>query len=400
MAVSFASAQTSPPTSANSTVRPVGTIKAITGNAITLATDAGPELNISVQDSARIVRTAPGEKDLKAAVPIKLGDLQVGDRVLVRGQMSDDGKSVLASSVIAIKKDDIAERQKRDLQDWQRRGSGGLVKSVDASTGTITISTSAAGVTKSLAVHTSKDTIVRRYAPDSVKFDDAKLSKLDEIKVGDQLRARGTKTANGTELAADEIVSGSFRNIAGTISSIDSAKNTITVMDLATKKPVTVRIAPESQVRKLPAMVAMGLAARLKGISTAGSGQPTDGAAARPAGDTPRQGERPAGDAGARPSGEGGGTRAGGPGGFGGSGQRPNGGGDIQQMLSRMPAMPFTDFQKGDAVMVVTTQDATAITLLSGVEPILTASPNGAGAASLLSPWNLGAAPGDATALP
>jgi hypothetical protein len=49
--------------------------------------------------------------------------------------------------------------------------------------------------------------------------------------------------------------------------------------------------------------------------------------------------------------------------------------------------------------MVVATQGSatsapTAITLISGVEPILTAAPGGAAAATILSPWNLGASPG------
>jgi hypothetical protein len=191
-------------TAAQSTaVRPVGTIKAIAGTTITLTADSGPEVNVSVQDSTRMLQTAPGEKDLKNAVPIKLTDLQVGDRILVRGNMSSDGKLVVASSVIAIKKTDIAERQKNELQDWQKRGTGGLVKSVDPATGTVSISTTVAGAPKPLAVHASKNTIIRRYSPDSVKFDDAKPGTLDEIKPGDQLRTRGNRSADRTEFAAE-----------------------------------------------------------------------------------------------------------------------------------------------------------------------------------------------------
>jgi hypothetical protein len=70
-------------------------------------------------------------------------------------------------------------------------------------------------------------------------------------------------------------------------------------------------------------------------------------------------------------------------------------------MLSRLPAVTLADLQKGDAVMVVTMQGSAtsglnAITLLTGVEPILTASPSGEGAAMLLSPWNLGSSGGEA----
>jgi len=73
------------------TIRPVGTVKTIAGNVVSLATDAGSTLNIVIQDSTRIVRTAPGQKDLQGATPLGLADLQVGDRMLVRGKPGDDG---------------------------------------------------------------------------------------------------------------------------------------------------------------------------------------------------------------------------------------------------------------------------------------------------------------------
>ncbi len=69
-------------------------------------------------------------------------------------------------------------------------------------------------------------------------------------------------------------------------------------------------------------------------------------------------------------------------------------------MVNRLPAVTLADLQKDEAVMIVSTSgtggsEVTAITLLSGVEPILTASPNGMGAAALLSGWNLSAPGGE-----
>jgi hypothetical protein len=52
-------------------------------------------------------------------------------------------------------------------------------------------------------------------------------------------------------------------------------------------------------------------------------------------------------------------------------------------MLSRLPTESLSDLSKGQAVMVVASEPTpgattvTAITLLTGVEPILTANPNG-----------------------
>jgi hypothetical protein len=358
--------------SASPTAKPVGTVKTISGNTITLATDAGSTLNILVQDSTRLVRIAPGQKDLKDAAPIQLQDVQAGDRILARGSASDDGKSITASSVVLIKEADLTAKQERDREDWQKRGVGGLVSKVDATNGTITLSAPAMTDAKPVTIHLSKSTIIRRYSPDSVKFDDAKPGTLDQINAGDQLRARGVRSPDGSELTADEIVSGVFRNIAGTVISTDPVGNTVTVMDLVTKKPVTLRITADSQLRKLPPPVAQRIAQRLRGQTPGGAPD-----ASAPGGGPPAK----AGPA-AQGSGAAGGSRPGGP---------P----DFQQMLKRMPAVTPADLQKGDAVMIVTTQGTTttqptAITLLSGVEPILSASPNGNQAAMLLSPWNLG----------
>jgi len=375
-----------------SSARPVGTIKAISGNTITLTTDAGTDVTILVQDATKLVRIAPGQKDLKDAAPLQLQDVQVGDRILVRGKLADDGKSVLAASVIAMKKEDISQKQARDREEWQKHGAGGLVSSVDPAANTIIVSLPAIGEKKNLTVHLSKDTIMRRYAPDSVKFDDAKPAPLDQIKPGDQLRARGSRNIETTELTAVEVVSGTFRNIAGTISAIDASASTVTLQDLTTKKPVTVKITSESQLRKLPPQMAQRIAMRLKGTPAEAATPAADGAASptnAPQNPNPR------------------GTRLGSPGAGGPDGMgRPAGNGspDLQQAINRMPPATLSDLQKGDTVMLVATEGGpggmpTAITLLGGVEPILQASPN-SNASTILSPWSLGSGAGGEAAAP
>ncbi|MGA2096121.1 MAG: DUF5666 domain-containing protein [Candidatus Acidiferrum sp.] len=379
-------------------VHPVGTVKAISGKTITLTTETG-DVIVQVQDDARLLRITPDQKDLKNAVPLDLKDLQTGDRILVRGKLGDDGKTVLAASVIAIKQADIATKQAHEREEWQRHGVGGLVTKLDAASGTITISTNAVGAAKDVTVHISKDTILRRYATDSVKFDDAKIAPIEQIKNGDQLRARGTRSADGAELTADEVVSGTFRNVAGTINAVDTAANTITVMDLITKKPLTIKVTSDTQLRKLQPQMAQMIAMRLKGGATdAGA---SGGGASGSSGSSATPAAKPAdGSAAAQGSAGGQGSQSGqgAAGGTGGAAGRPGGaarGGDMQQILSRMPAATLAELQKGDAVMIVTTEGtqssgATAITLLAGVETILQASPQASG---ILTPWSLSGAP-------
>jgi hypothetical protein len=368
--------------------RVIGSIKTISGSTITLTPATGADVSVTVDSTTRIVRIAPGEKSLKNATPVQLQDLQTGDHILVGGKASDDGKSISASSVVVMKLADVEAKQEKERQDWQRRGMGGLVSAVDAGTGTVTISVTGFGGMKNIAVKTSQITIFRRYAPDSVKFDDAKPSSLQEIHPGDQLRARGDRSADGSEVTAEEMVAGSFRNIAGMINSVDASSGVITVQDLLSKKPVQIKVTTDSQLHKLAPEMAQRIAMRLKG-SAAGAGSASSGVAGNPS-------AAPAGNAqAAQPAGTGGGTS-----GLGGSGGgMRQGGGDFNQMLAHMPAATIADLNKGDAVLIVATEGSanttsTAITLVSGVEPILRAAPS-AGQAMMLSPWSLGGPSGD-----
>lgn len=351
----------------------MGEIKSITGTSLTLATDDGKSESIVLPENVRVVRIAPGATDLKNATAITMEDLQKGDRVLVQGKASDDGKSMIALRVIVMKQSDVGAKQQQQREDWQKRGIGGLVSAVDPAAGEVTISVTTLAGSRKVAIETTKNTVIKRYATNSVKFDDAKSSKLTDIHPGDQLRARGSKSTDGTEFAAEEIVTGAFRNIAGTVSAVNSADNSLTVMDVLTKKSVVVSVAPDSELRKLPQMMAQRIAMRLKGQTP--EGQPVAGGA-------PANAPRPGPQGGAPQAAPSGGA------GYGGGAAR--GGGDLQQLLLRLPPVKVSDFQKGDAVILVSTEgtDAgvTAITLVGGVEPILTA---GAPTQMVLSPWSL-----------
>ena len=339
--------------------RKTGSVQSIQGNTLLLKDDAGQEIKVTIQENARILRVAPGQTDLKSAVPMTASDIQAGDRMLVRGQAGDSADSVLASSIIVMRKGDVAQKQQQDRMEWQRHGTGGIVSSIDSGAGTVTLSLTP---TQNMVVKTTPQTSFLRYAPVSVKFEDAVKAQFSDIKVGDQLRARGTRTADGKELTADEVISGTFRNIAGTITGIDAGASTVTIKDVLGKKNVKVKITGDTQMRKLPEQLAQRIAFFLK------SPEAAQAAAARFQ-------QRAAG------------------------GQRPGGGSpDFQQMINRLPAVTLADLKKEDAVMIVSTpgtgnSEVSAITLLSGVEPILTS--NTSQAAALLNGWNLSAPAGD-----
>ncbi len=351
----------------------LGTVTAISGDTLTVKTDAGQVNTVEVPSTAQLKRIAPGQTDLSKAEALDFSSITTGDRVLVTLDPSATGGTPQALRVIAIKQSDAAKKQQDEAAQWSQ-GVHGLVKSVDAAAGTIEVNVRAGAVTKEVAVNTSSSTVLKRYAPGSVRFDQAQPAPITAIQPGDQLWARGTKNADGTAIAADGIVSGSFLNIAGTILSTDQSASTLTVKDLATKKPVTIRISADAQMQRLDDRVATFIGARLKAGQGGGQGAGQGAPAGRPA-----------------PSGPGGGS-PGQAGGGGGAGRM-----DLETVLERAPAIQLASLQKGEAVMIVATQDASgvsAVKLLAGVEPLLEAPQ----AQDLLSSWSLSSGESEAGA--
>jgi len=264
-----------------------------------------------------------------------------------------------------MKSSDIAARNAAEQRDWQRRGLGGLVRTVDGTT--ITVVSGA----KVLKIETGSTTVFKEYARDSVSFADSQPGSLGAIRSGDQLRARGVVADDRLSMTADEIVSGTFENLSGVISSVDAGAQTLTMKDLATKKTVTVYVTQKSDLRKLPAEALARFNAR-NSAAPGAEGHPAGGGADSPSGG--------AGAAGGHPR---------------------NAGLDLSQMLSRLPTQGLADIKAGEAVMIVasegTSGNPTAITLLSGVDQILSATPSG-GTPITLSPWSIGSPEGAAGA--
>ena len=332
----------------------LGSITAISGDTLTVKTDAGDVHQVQVPATAVLKRIAPGQTDLSKAEPLDYSSLAMGDRVLVTLDPNAPGPPAQAARIVAIKQADVTKMQEAENAAWNQ-GVHGLVKSVDATAGIIVVTTRMGPITKDVTVNITSATVLKRYAPGSVRFDAAQPAPLAAIQPGDQLWARGTKNADGSTIAADGVVSGSFRSIPGTVISTDTTASTVTVKDLSTKKPVTVRVTTDTQLRQLDSAVAANLAQLLKG-NAAGGG---------------------------RGAGGGGGQRSFSQGGGAGRGRM-----DLETILDRAPQIQLSVLKKNDAVMIVATEDTSglnAIKLLAGVEPLLEAPE----AQDLLSSWSL-----------
>jgi hypothetical protein len=361
--------------------------------------DDNVNYTVALQDNTIFLRMPLGETDQKMATKIALADVTVGDRLLTRGSIAEETKTVTVKTVITMTKGDVVKKQQQDSAEWQKRGIAGTVTAVNPAAKEITIDTHGRGV-KIVTVDASSANF-RRYASDSVRFADTKASTFDELQPGDNVRALGIKNDDGTRYKAEEMVSGSFQTIAATVISVDAASGDVVVSDLKSKKPVTVHTNPSSMLRKLDERTAMFLARRMRpnaagetpGGGPAGDAAPGGGnAGGPPRGGAPGGAGSPGGAPGGAPGGRGAFGGQGGPGGPGGAG----GAMDLQQILDRSPQLALADLKKGDALIISSSKggDAsrmTAISLVAGVEPFLAAAPRTAGQVDLGS-WNLGAA--------
>ena len=326
--------------------RAQGDVKAIdlAGKQLILKTDAGSLVTVVFADNTSYMRVAPNATTLDGATKIAVTDVAEGDRVMAMGRVSDDRKSATARVVVVMSKADIAKKQEADKAEWQKRGVLGVITAIKPETKEIVISTRSMAGQQPLTIPVSEKVEMRRYAPDSIKFADAMPSKLEELKVGDQVRALGQRNTDGTSFAAEKVVTGSFKSVAGVVTAIDAATGEVKINDMQTKQPLTVVVKQDSVLRKFPAMGAGGgmMVMRPGGAGAAPGGPAAGGPGARPAGMGPGAG----------------------------------GGVNIQDMMERLPTIAIADVKVGDTIIVSSTQGAdptrlTAISLISGAETLL-----------------------------
>jgi hypothetical protein len=339
----------------------IGEVKVIdaAGHQLIIKTDAGSLVTVALNDATVYMRLAPGEKTLTNAAKIAFSDVGEGDRVWARGKTADDKKSIPARALIVMNKADIAKKQEAERAEWKRRGLLGIITALKPETKEITISTRSLTGQQAITIPVTEKVEMRRYAPDSIKFADAKPAEFTELKVGDQLRALGERSADGLSFAPEKVVTGTFRNVAGTVTAVDAVTGEVKISDLQTKQPLTIVVKQDAVLRRFPAGAEMG------GMMSM----------IRPGGANGASGQPPAGQGGNRPIPGQGGPPAGGGAGAGG-GRMGGGGMNIQDMLERLPTIAIADVKVGDTIIVSSTKGAdptrlTAISVISGADTLL-----------------------------
>jgi hypothetical protein len=312
----------------------VSELKAETRQVI-VTTAAGSQVTVTLSDRTTFMRIPPGEKTKDKFIKIAPTDFTLGDSVFARGRMSEDRKNLPALEFYVMSKGDIAEKKERERDEWSKRGIAGTVSAINAEKKEISVDSRTPQGPKPIVIAATGNTKFRRYAPDSVRFSDAQPGAFGDLKVGDQLRALGTKSTDGSRFTPEEIVTGSFQTISGSVTEIDPEKKEIKIKDLQSQQSVTVVVSKDSSMRRLTPEMITALATPAKGS------------------------------------------------------------GDLQEMFDQLPAFTLQDLKAGDTILVSSTKGAdatrvTAIAVVSGVGSLLQNKQTGRATAISLGAMSLG----------
>lgn len=351
----------------------VGDIASISDKKFVVNAKTGP-VEVTATDKTTFKRVSAETLSLTAATPGSITEIGVGDGLTISALPSADGKVHTARTVYYVTKADTAAKAAKDADQWRTRGITGKVISANAQTNQIVVETRTITGSSNVTVTPKEGAKFLRYAPDSIRFDEAKASSLPEVKAGDMLRALGDKSVDGTSFAAEQVIAGAFQTIAGTVKSVDAEKGEVTIADSQTKKDVIVVVSDTSVLKKFPAEQAEQLARMqtMAAMAAMGGARPIGGGGGRPGGGggRPGGGQPPANATTGGQSPEG--SRQltmGGP--------RPAGG--VDDMLDRLPTITPADLKAGDMIAISTTKNGPnvrikAIKLVAGVEPFLRAA--------------------------
>jgi hypothetical protein len=309
----------------------ISEIKADTHEVI-VTTAAGNKVTVTLSDSTVFMRIPPGERTRDKFIKITPTDFAIGDSVFARGRISEDRKTMPAREFFVMSKGEISDKRDREQKDWRARGIAGTISALKPEANEITVDARTSEGLKPIVLAATGGTKYRRYAPNSVRFSDAKPGSFADLAVGDQVRALGTKSSDGARFTPDEIVSGSFQTLTGAITEINPDKNELKISDQTSHQTVTVAVSKDSTLRRLTPEL-------LTALTPGKPGEPNPSA--------------------------------------GSSQTKPNG--DLQEMFDQLPTFAVSELKVGDAILVSSTRGSdatrvTAIAVVSGVGPLLQSS--------------------------
>lgn len=362
----------------------LGTVEKVdtAAKAITVKPDKTDATTVKFSDLTTFQKMPAGETDTKKATAATAADVAPGDRVIAR-VLTADPSGRPASRILIEKQAELAQRREKTMEEWNTATSG-TVTAIDPGVIKITAKVPGSPTPKEISINVGGHVEYTHYNPVNGKYEPG---SLDDVKVGNQVRVLGEKSADFTQIKATDLGTGAFKTIGLQIKTIDPATNQITGIETGSKNPVTIALRTDTSLKKFNDMAAMMVARQLNPTYQQAGGRRGGGGGGGFGGG----GGEGAGAGGGRGAG---GDAAAGGGGRGMGGGRGRGGMDIGKIIEQQPSIQLSELKPGDAIIVTGAiekdpQKLYAIALVAGVEPILRAAPNN-GADPLAGSWNMG----------
>src|SRR4030095_7332744 len=234
--------------------RVVGEITAIdaSNKQLSLKTTAGRVVSLKTDEKTLYRRVPPGETTLEKGAVIAFADIAGGDKTIAKGKLVDD--NLVTQALIVVSGQELKQKQAHDRAEWKKRGIQGTIVGMNPGTKALMVRVMTPNGPAPLHV-TTEGRKVRylRFGPDAVKLSDAKPSSYEDIAFGDQIRALGDRSPDGMNFLPEEIISGSFQMVGGTITEVNVATGEIKITNVKTKQPFTIIVSKDSKLRRIPA---------------------------------------------------------------------------------------------------------------------------------------------------
>jgi hypothetical protein len=227
---------------------------------ITLKSESGTVVTISINDKTAFRRIAPGQTSIANAEQITIVEIRVGDRILIPGGSTNEQTPV--RQIVVMARQAIDSQRNQEAENRRARTIIGRVTAINSQNREISIQTRGTAGPQTMTVTTSDTVKFLRYAPDSLRISDALPGAFADVRVGDQIRIVGDRNAENTRITAEEIVSGSFTRSVGSIVEVNAARNEITIKNSENGQTMTVALGKNTTLRRIPDDVAENLRRR------------------------------------------------------------------------------------------------------------------------------------------
>lgn len=203
-----------------------------------LLKDAGGYLKSVKLPSGAIISKLPVTSG-DTITQIRRTDLNTGDLACVHG---GEGNAPLQLSV--VRRTDLHQAQADFLVGWQRNSLYGVLTSIDVSGRAFVVKPLApSNSDMPVRISVPESARLRAALPDARSIQESASFRLEDVKPGEPVYVRGSRSGNGSDMTASLVLRGGYRGILGTLIEVQTLSSLIRIREFGTDKTLTIKMA-------------------------------------------------------------------------------------------------------------------------------------------------------------